>query len=515
MLYYVDSFFSSAKAYSSRALPFAAEAAWSTGKWQHLEKLLSSFDTQGPTPLDFNVGIGKSLLALRRGDAKELIRTLALLRDGVARGLSPTTTASLHAAHDCLVKLHVLYEIETIGGMTGETAWSREEVLPKLDRRLKILGAYTSDKQYLLGIRRAAMQLARGVETAAAGIEAHGPSLRFTKFDIASVWLTSARLARKANFTTTAYRSALHAAQLGDDASRIEYAKLLWKDGQHRKAIQSLQGAIEIDAFQARISVINGNSVYQTVDQQQAQNQLTARAQLLLAKWLDQAGQTKSELVKDQYLLGARAFTRWDKGHYYLGRYYNKILEAEKQLPQAKQNIAYMCGEVTKLVIENYIRSLPYGTKYYYQTIPKLLTLWLDLGEDVQGPAPAGLKEFAAKREEQLKLIHRSIKKYSQDRVPTYAWYTAFPQMITRISHPNPDVWEVLSDLIGKVASAYPQQALWSLLAVTRATSKVRVERGRAVATKLKVSDLGGVDVGGGTDRWPGAEHAQGQCSEP
>lgn len=32
--------------------------------------------------------------------------------------------------------------------------------------------------------------------------------------------------------------------------------------------------------------------------------------------------------------------------------------------------------------IRSYIMSLRLGSKYAYQTIPRLLTLWLDMGED-------------------------------------------------------------------------------------------------------------------------------------
>src|SRR5882757_8291957 len=47
---------------------------------------------------------------------------------------------------------------------------------------------------------------------------------------------------------------------------------------------------------------------------------------------------------------------------------------------------AYLCGETAKLVVENYLRSLSFGTKYVYQTLPRLLTLWLDLGTQVNQP---------------------------------------------------------------------------------------------------------------------------------
>ena len=111
--------------------------------------------------LDFNVGIGRALLALRSGEHDTFKSTIDTLRETVATGLSPTSTASLHACHDSLVKLHVLYELEVVSGATGKTSADREKIVEALDRRLDVLGAYTTDKQYLLGIRRAVMQLSR------------------------------------------------------------------------------------------------------------------------------------------------------------------------------------------------------------------------------------------------------------------------------------------------------------------------------------------------------------------
>lgn len=41
----------------------------------------------------------------------------------------------------------------------------------------------------------------------------------------------------------------LHAARLGDKTATIEHARLLWKDGYHRKAIQTLESAITSNEF--------------------------------------------------------------------------------------------------------------------------------------------------------------------------------------------------------------------------------------------------------------------------
>lgn len=40
-----------------------------------------------------------------------------------------------------------------------------------------------------------------------------------------------------------------------------------------------------------------------------------------------------------------------------------------------------------KLVIENYLRSLAFGAKYIFQTLPRVLTLWVDLGSEFEQAA--------------------------------------------------------------------------------------------------------------------------------
>lgn len=46
----------------------------------------------------------------------------------------------------------------------------------------------------------------------------------------------------------------LNAARLKDRSASIEHARLLWKDGHHRKAIQTLEGAISANEVTPNIS---------------------------------------------------------------------------------------------------------------------------------------------------------------------------------------------------------------------------------------------------------------------
>ena len=286
----------------------------------------------------------------------------------------------------------------------------------------------------------------------------------------------------------------------------------MWLEGHHRKAIQSLKGAIDGNAFISHNRSIHGASfvgVTTNNDQADQQNLLTARAHLLLAKWQDSAGQTSSNTLRSQYQLAARTYLAWEKVHYYLGRHYNKLLESEKNLNWDDRSEAYLKGEMSKLVIENYLRSLSYGTKYIYQTLPRIITLWLELGTQVAQPMDAKsgqskdlTKEFYTRlnsqRKELLSQVHSRFNKYIH-KLPAYMFYTAFPQIIARIAHSNAQVYKYLEEIIYKIVSTYPQQAIWSLLAVSTSVQSDRKARGISILQKLRAggrkSEGGNIDM--------------------
>lgn len=102
---------------------------------------------------------------------------------------------------------------------------------------------------------------------------------------MSAAWLTSARLSRKGNFTGQAYHSMLHAARLKDSSATIEHARLLWKDGHHRKAIQTLEGAISANEAAPSASVsADAESMSFISGRGQHQNVLAARVCLSIAR---------------------------------------------------------------------------------------------------------------------------------------------------------------------------------------------------------------------------------------
>ncbi|KAM0333504.1 hypothetical protein ACHAQA_002167 [Verticillium albo-atrum] len=454
----------------NRIVPFAVEAAWATNRWDTLSKYATRF--HGNSLEDFNVSIAELFNTMREGKSTGPAFTdmVEQMRTKIASGMTHTATSSLQASHELMLRCHILTDIEIIAQTREAEGPAHQEALGLLNRRLEVLGAYVNDKQYLLGIRRAAMQLSRP---------------KFSNLDISSLWLSTARLARKANSMHQSLNAVLHASQLGDDSAVIENARLLWKDGHPRKAIQVLQGAIEANKFATQVNNSTGSS--KGLDAQQ--RLLTARAQLTLAKWLDAAGQTHVVNLREKYQQAPKTLSAWEKGHFFLGRHYKKLMESEQSLKLDHQSDAYLQGEIARLVIENYLRSLSYGTKYLFQTLPRILTLWLELGAQVDKPPEGKVsvsRELHRRRVEQLNTLHKFLDKYIV-KLPAYIFYTALPQIVARIAHPSQHVFERLTRILVKVVEAHPRQSLWGLFGImTTKQASERRERGQGILQTLR-----------------------------
>ncbi|KAF3481011.1 kinase rad3 [Arthroderma uncinatum] len=457
-----------------KMLPFAIESAWVTGKWGKLEKLTSG--PRNEITADFNIGIGAGLVAFSQGKQEELEKIIDELRLNTARGFTPNSVATFQASHDSTLKLHVLTEIDLLtSGSYANSSNDRTALFSILDRRLEMLGGCISDKQYILGIRQAIMDL----------------SPTYDELEVASVWQRIARLARKANWTDQAFNAVLHSAQLNDKSSTIEYARLLWKEGHHRKAIQTLEGAIAANAFGSYDRTGGGDHAVPVPMDGHKQNILMARAHLLLAKWMDSAGQTQSEVIISRYRQAINYYSKWEKAHYYLGKHYTKILDSEKSKPLGKEGQKYLSGEASKLIINSYLRSLAYGNKYVFQTLPKVLTLWLEHAAAVDqpfDPKRGDNEDFQrhnmSQRKKNLDEMHSQLKKYT-NRISPALLFTILPQVVARICQSNATVYNALTLMIVRTVVAFPQQGLWTVLAVLKSSSKDRASRGIAILQKI------------------------------
>lgn len=143
---------------ASRLLPFAVEASWITSRWDKLQGYLKLSAEKGTG--EFNVGIGSALNALRENGTTAFVEIVNELRLSVAKSLTANSVASLQSCHDDMLRLHALADVEAIVHAGPDDSHPPKEFLLRtMNRRLDVLGGYLADKQYLLGLRRAAMEL--------------------------------------------------------------------------------------------------------------------------------------------------------------------------------------------------------------------------------------------------------------------------------------------------------------------------------------------------------------------
>ncbi|KAF8246273.1 hypothetical protein K440DRAFT_655242 [Wilcoxina mikolae CBS 423.85] len=492
LLHQVDGLMSRSSESHTRLLPFAVEASWVSGNWDALDRYLSTSNER--TDSTYDIRMGYTLSELRKHNMEAFLKRLDSAREGVTSMMTESATGNIRQCHHFLVQLHALSEVQSISEALQCEEIDLAGLTQTFKSRLNLMGTYSTDKQYILAVRRAALQLSR----------------KGMKDEILSAWLSSAKLARKDDNTQQAYNAVHHATILNPPLATIEHAKLLWHGGQHKNAIRNLNGAIAKKVLEVGTEApLDTRSTTTTIDSmkiQPTQNLRVAKAKLLLAKWLEASGQTHSQDLLEKFKDASSWFQRWEQGYYYLGRHYNKLYEVEKALHSSKQSQAFLGGEHAKLIVQNYLRALAFGVKYIFQTMPRLLTVWLDLGDEVSNPLDSsyGTEEFRSHIQKEkikfLKGIHSATEKYI-GRLGAWMFFTALPQLMSRITHPHEKVYSEIQNIIVKVMVTYPQQTMWYLMAVTKSTIRERAQRGQRVLMQLKESlpkgrsNMGSVDT--------------------
>ena len=345
LLHQVDGMMATSAQAHTRLLPFAVEASWVTGNWTALDKYLSKSNEH--TNGTYDIRMGYALSELRKQNMDLFVEWVNSGRETVASTMTESATGSIRQCHHFLVQLHALSELQSVSEVLHQPEIDAGALTKSLESRLSLIGTYPADKQYILAVRRAALQL----------------SGRNMTDEIMSAWLSSAKLARKNDNTQQAYNAVHHATLLNPALATIEHAKLLWHEGQHRNAIRNLNGAIAKKILEigteAPLTLSKSNaeattnsnttSTMEGLKPQPPQNFTVARAKLLLARWLEASGQTHSQALLDKYKDATLWFQRWEKAHYYLGRHYNKLYEAEKVLPPRRQSQTFLGGEHANL----------------------------------------------------------------------------------------------------------------------------------------------------------------------
>ncbi|KAJ2774200.1 hypothetical protein IWQ56_000677, partial [Coemansia nantahalensis] len=294
---------------------------------------------------------------------------------------------------------------------------------------------------------------------------------------------------------------------------QIEQAQILWDEGRATDAIAAISRVA--DGLSARLDIVNGSEgepepespmgatvvvvvaaaplrrqgAHPGLSQADASDTKAAfaRASLLLSRWQEVTSSVSSVQLLSQYEKILRV-QESDKAHYALAQLYDSLFttmtERDASTRAPKTHADHRCLQLATLqyyVVRHYSRTVVYSSRFLYRALPRLLTVWLDFGANILKPADAKNSRMV----DRFKTANRVIGNLAK-RLPAYYFLVVLSQLVSRICHPNEDVFAVLEGIILRVLEQYPQQALWQLIGVQRSTYAERAERCNAVLAKAR-----------------------------
>ncbi|TFK25977.1 atypical/PIKK/ATR protein kinase [Coprinopsis marcescibilis] len=446
---------------------FHVESAWMVGAWDDVSQLVAlSKKVEAASPA---IMIADVLLMMRNDDGSGITAALAAARGKLGAPINAAGVNGYVRSYDAVLNLHVLHELETIYHTVKELPSSTDgtrrkrslaELSNRLSARLQSVLPTFRNLEPILSMRRIGLSV----------IPHPRPDLMS---EVGSSWLTSAKFARKAGHWQTAYSAMLQGRQYGAPFYFIESARLVKVSGEPLKALH------ELESYMNSLGLMkNSLAIDPAVDEESAN--MRAKLHLLRSRWICESERYDVATVLEAFKLATELDKKWESSYFHFGNFYDsrakELRHQTKDSLKAKEIHVARGLKMNLLTIRNYARAVRYGTKYIYQTVPRLLTLWLDNGED---PVYCGTDQFNKMND----VVASAIRD-----VPAYKWYSAFPQIASRVGHQTSKVYEQLSTLIVTILQEYPSQALWLFASVVKSNKSIRATRGRAILDKLRSS---------------------------
>ncbi|XP_074261902.1 serine/threonine-protein kinase ATR isoform X2 [Saimiri boliviensis] len=428
---------------------YRVEAAWKLSQWDLVENYLAA-DGKSTT---WSVRLGQLLLSAKKRDITAFYDTLKLVR---AEQIVPLSAASFERGsyqrgYEYIVRLHMLCELEhsikpLFQHSPGDN--SQEDSLNWVARLEMTQNSYRA-KEPILALRRTLLSLNKRPD--------------YNEM-VGECWLQSARVARKAGHHQTAYNALLNAGESRLAELYVERAKWLWSKGDVHQALIVLQKGVEL-CFPENETPLEGKNML-----------IHGRAMLLVGRFMEETANFESNAIMKKYKDVTACLPEWEDGHFYLAKYYDKLM------PMVTDNKMEKQGDLIWYIVLHFGRSLQYGNQFIYQSMPRMLTLWLDYGTKAYEWEKAGRSDRVQMRND-LGKINKVITEHTNCLAP-YQFLTAFSQLISRICHSHDEVFVVLMEIIAKVFLAYPQQAMWMMTAVSKSSYPMRVNRCKEILKK-------------------------------
>ncbi|KXN89480.1 Protein kinase rad3 [Leucoagaricus sp. SymC.cos] len=437
---------------------FQIESAWMVGAWDDVQNLVEQSTAQTA-----QIVTGRVLLAMRNVDPTVISAALVNARTILGSPITAAGPRSYRRSYDAVLDLHLIHELELIHqavNLLPESSQGRSqeqkhivgELTKTLATRLESISPTFRFRELALSMRRTAFSLSV--------IRRHNLTA-----EIGKTWLASAKIARKAGQWQTAYSAMLQAQQSKAKFSFLESAKLSKAMNEPLRALKELENSMKLSGLlENPADVVDLTMNDETI-------RMKAKAHVLRTRWMCESQRYDPSVIYRLFQNVTEMDKNSESAHFYLGQFHDEIYKSLSQEEKRGRGV-----KMNSATIRAFARAVKQGSKYVYQTVPRLLTIWLDMGEETYHEKD--LRDIVTKCHE---TAARAIRE-----IPAYKWYIAFPQIVSRVGHSNPEIFKTLSKLILKVLEEYPKQALWLFTSVVKSTKSNREQRGRTILEQLK-----------------------------
>uniref|UniRef100_A0AAF5Q436 Serine/threonine-protein kinase ATR n=8 Tax=Wuchereria bancrofti TaxID=6293 RepID=A0AAF5Q436_WUCBA len=319
---------------------------------------------------------------------------------------------------------------------------------------------------------------------------------------ICDLFLQSCRLARHDGHLQVAWSYLIQAKDLNINQFEVEMeeARYLFQKGSQVQAIQILSNLLKrhfSDEMQQLKNIsCEGRDVCCSEEEYSGElrrgNEDFVKAQLLFAEYSLRAGAgSYGDFYKTYFSLPLIAEPSEDL-FYRVAIFFDKYLYSKNENAEA--------NNVT-MILKAYRRVLKHGKRYLFHVMPRMLSIWLDYTQKMAENGSTQLSSKVHARGLPLKCLSNEDKCVREMNgviydgfkcIDHYMFYTAFAQLISRITHPNEDVFQTLKMILSTLMVEYPHQCLWQSIAVFRCDADnqpLRFTRCRAVYDLAKRTD--------------------------
>ncbi|CAN1771051.1 Serine/threonine-protein kinase ATR [Linum perenne] len=500
MVTHVDGLVSRFPRYKKTWCMQGVQAAWRLGRWDLMDEYLNGADDEGllcsgaESNASFDINVAKILQAMMKKNQLAVAERIGMSKQALIAPLAAAGMDSYMRAYPLIVKLHLLQELEGFHSLLINDSFLEKrfhlsdleftKLVQNLENRISITQPSLWTREPLLAFRRLVFT--------SSGLGAQ----------VGNCWLQYAKLCRSAGHYETANRAILEAQSSGALNVHVEKAKLLWNTRRSDGAIAELQQSllhmpVEIVGTATRSSITNLSLVPLNPQSSDCKNQTlndnqdVAKTLLLYTRWIHYTGQKQKEDVIALYSRVRELQPLWDKGFFYLAKYFDEVLVDARKRQEDNSDLGSRASASNNEkrwwfhlpdVLLFYAKGLHKGHKNLFQALPRLLTLWFEFGSIYQRSRPISSNGELAKVHAKVLTIIRGCLK----DLPTYQWLTVLPQLVSRICHQNEDVVLLVKRIITSVLREYPQQALWITAAVSKSKVSSRREAAAAILQEAK-----------------------------